>query len=696
MSQEDYELQNFSSILTDEVDAIQLESTGGAFREAAFTELIMDWFSDSGETGNCQVCTAVHRNRAQIRQRQMNGYGIWDDYDTLDIFITNYRGTGELYTLEKSQVIRDFNLCHRYLKFAQAQDFSTIEDSADENGFLTNFAEFAKGWLRIRLILVTDGIVKTSPPTFSTGEEGPAILCEIWDFQRIYQTWGAQGKREPIEIDVPNQFGHHIQCLKVAQTEDGYSAYLGIVPATFLADLYNIYGTRLLQQNVRVYLQNLGKVNKEIRKTILNAPGMFMAYNNGIAATVSEISFEQGKDGNSYIRHIKDLQIVNGGQTTSSIFYARKKDRADLSKIHLQMKITQVHEDSRMDSVVLNISNFANSQNKVSEIDLSSNLPFQIKLEELSRTTWVKLAEGHGQGRWYYERVKGQYKEELNKEHTSAKKEAFKAKNPTRQLLRKDEFAKFRSSWTMMPYWVARGSQKNYLHLLEHQKAHDPTRNYFKQTVAIAILFRRAEELYGKKPYSMGDLRYLVVPYALSWLNLKTFGRLDLMKIWNQQRLSLALDTLLKSILIEINQFFLTQKPESYALVGEWAKKEECWTTLVNLDINEWAVELQSINSDLSVLTAEEEQTDISNADSLALIQAIPIEKWMEIGAYGQERLQFNLSELNTIRNLISRLRRDKSLSATLIQHSVKLLNRYRSHAASDLLLPVEMPANEA
>ena len=694
MSQEDFEQQNFSGILIEEVDALQMEGTASAFREASFTELIMDWFSESGETGNCQVCTAVHRNRAQIRQRQMNGYGIWDDYDTLDIFITNYRGSGELYTLEKAQVIRDFNLCHKYLRFAQAQDFSTIEDSADENGFLTNFAEFAQGWLRIRLILITDGTVKTPPPVFPAAGEGPDILCEIWDFQRIYQNWGAQGKREPIEIDVPAQFGHRIQCLQVAQTEDGYSAYLGIVPATFLADLYNIYGTRLLQQNVRVYLQNLGKVNKEIRKTILNAPGMFMAYNNGIAATVSDISFELDKDGNRYIRHIRDLQIVNGGQTTSSIFYARKKDRADLSKIHLQMKITQVHEDSRMEGVVLNISNFANSQNKVSEIDLSSNLPFQIKLEELSRTTWVKLAGGPGQVRWYYERVKGQYKEELNKEHTAARKEAFKSKNPARQLLRKDEFAKFRSSWTLMPYWVARGSQKNYLYLLEQQNAHDPTRNHFKQTVAIAILFRRAEELYGKKPYSMGDLRYLVVPYALSWLNLKTAGRLDLMKIWNGQCLSPALDALLKSILVEINQFFLTHKPESYALVGEWAKREECWTTLMNLDTTGWAVDLESIGPDLTGLTGDEADADLSNADSLAMIQAVPIEKWMEIGTFGQERLRFNLTEVNTIRNLVSRLRRDKPLPAALVQNSVKLLNRYQSYAASELLPAAEMPAS--
>lgn len=692
MDQTDFELQNFSAILTQEVDAIQMESPESAFREAAFTELIMDWFSESGETGNCQVCTTVHRNRAQVRQRQMNGYGIWDDYDTLDLFITDYRGTGEIYTLNKAQVQRDINICHKYLKFAQSKDFSTVEESAAENGFLTNFEEFENNLLRIRLILITDGTVKSPPPSISQ-EEGPDILCEIWDFQRIYQTWRAQGKREPIEIDIPAQFGHHIRCLKVAQPEDGYSAYLGIVPASFLADLYNIFGTRLLQQNVRVYLQNLGKVNKEIRKTILNDPGMFMAYNNGIAATVSEISFEQGPEGIPYIKHIKGLQIVNGGQTTSSIFYARKKDRADLSRIHLQMKITQVHEGREMDDVVLNISNFANSQNKVSEIDLSSNLPFQVKLEELSRTTWVKLSDGHGQGRWYYERVKGQYKEELNKEHTNARKEAFKAKNPTKQVLRKDEFAKFRSSWTLLPYWVARGSQKNYLHLLDQQKYNDPTRTYFKQTVAIAILFRQAENLYGKKPYSMGDLRYLVVPYAISWLNLRTERRLDLLKIWNNQRLSLPLEALLRSILLEVNNFFLTQKPDSYALVGEWAKKEECWNRLLNHDTAEWDVNFDGISEDLLELQDDMEGENTFSTESFEKITSLPLEKWTEVSAYGQERLGFSLGELNTIRNLISRLRRNKQLPTQIVQNASKLLDRYNQALGLNSIPEAEMRA---
>lgn len=677
MVQSDFELQNFSGILCEEVTSIQLDNPGSAFKEAAFTELIMDWFSDSGETGNCQVCTTVHRNRAQVRQRQMNGYGIWDDYNTLDIFITDYRGDSEIYTLEKTKILSNFNLCHKYLKFAQTGDISGVEESSAENGFLTNFGEFSHDLLRIRLILITDGIVKSLPPIIKTQPDDPSIICEIWDFQRIYQTWGAQGKREPIEIDIPSQFGHKIRCLSVNQLEDGYSAYLGIVPASLLADLYNMFGTRLLQQNVRVYLQNLGKVNKEIRKTIIGDPGMFMAYNNGIAATVSEISFERDLEGNEYIKQIKGLQIVNGGQTTSSIFYARKKDRADLSKIHVQMKITKVLEGRSIEDVVLNISNFANSQNKVSEIDLSSNMPFQVKLEELSRTTWVKLGDNSGQGRWYYERVKGQYKEELNKEHTSSRKDAFKQKNPPRQVLRKDEFAKFRSSWNLLPYWVARGSQKNYLFLIDQETEQDPSRTYFKETVAIAMIFKRAEELYGKKPYSMGDLRYLVVPYSLSWLNFKTDGRLDLLKIWNNQGLSEELTELLRCVLIKVNLFFQTEKPDEYALIGEWAKKSECWMKLKEQNLEAWEIDLTAITLDMCSETELDEVSCSQDVRALERIGSISVEKWGEIATFGRDRRDISLVEFNTLRNLVSRLRKKRPLPDHFVSTALRLLDRY-------------------
>ena len=97
-----------------------------------------------------------------------------------------------------------------------------------------------------------------------------------------------------------------------------YRAYIAIIPGTCLAKLYERYGARLLEQNVRSFLQFTGKINKGIRDTIRNEPYMFLAFNNGIAATADHIELDEE---NRYIKKISSLQFVNGGQTTASMFF---------------------------------------------------------------------------------------------------------------------------------------------------------------------------------------------------------------------------------------------------------------------------------------------------------------------------------------------------------------------------------------
>ncbi|HWZ15427.1 MAG TPA: AIPR family protein [Mucilaginibacter sp.] len=678
MPGENFEIINFSTLLFQEVSEILENSQDGVFREAAFTQQVLEFLSDADETGNCQVCTSVSRNRTGNRVRQINAYGLWDDYETLDLFITDYQGEGAVYTLEKNRITTAFNLALKYLRYLQKGEFGFTEESAAEMEFISNFNEFSDKILRIRIILITDGMVRTTLPVAPLQGEGPTIIYEAWDLQRIYQVWSSQGKREPIEIDMPLQFGQHIECLSVSQQEDQYSAYLAVIPAGLLADLYNVYGTRLLEQNVRVYLQNLGKVNREIRKTILESPGMFMAYNNGISATATDVVFETNiATGKPFIRYIKGLQIVNGGQTTSSIYYARKKDRADLSKIHVQMKITQVHDDMQMEGLVSRISKYANSQNKVSEIDLTSNQPFQIRLEELSRTTWADPPGSTGrQTRWFYERVKGQYKEELNKEHTKSRQLTFKNKNPPHQVIRKEELAKYHNSWNLKPFWVSRGSQKNYLQFIAEEGSVQSSRQYYKDHVSMAILFKAAETIYGKKPYSLGDLRYLVVPYALAWLNYHTAQRLDLSAIWLNQSVSKELWTLLKSILIKVNEF-LQKKPDNFALIGEWAKREDCWTALSAILPEQIDIDLSSVKADLMTATPEV----LKSTDSV--VSAHRVAEWEAVETAGRERLRFDLFEINVIRNVIRRLKNNKTIPEQLSEHAMKLMEVYQQELIS-------------
>ena len=680
MSHFNTDLNNFASFLAQEVlDSIRLTGEGG-FREAAFTQLIMEYLSDVNETGNTQVCTIVHRNKIGNRLRQINGYGLWDNYETLDIFISDYKGDGKPYTQEKSRIISCFNLASKYLSYLYNGNYGEKEESAEESEFQQNFNSFKDSILRVRIILLTDGIVRKGVKVENVQFGDVTVITEIWDLERIYQIWSSQRKREPIEIDIPSQFRQKIPFLSIEQSEEDYTSYLVIVPGQLLADLYDVYGSRLLEQNVRVYLQNLGKVNKEIRKTILETPGMFMAYNNGISATATKLTVaKDNQSGNRILKYIKDLQIVNGGQTTSSIFYARKKDRADLSQVYVQMKITLVHDDNKMETVVSRISKYANSQNKVSETDLTSNQAFHITLEELSRTTWASPVTGHQQTRWYYERVKGQYKEEINKAHTPSRKAAFKDRNPPHQVITKEEFAKFRNAWYQLPFSVARGSQKNYLQFIETEGKTTPTRYYFQNIVATAILFKAAEKLYGKKPLAMGDLRYLAVPYALSWLNYHTDERINLEAIWKLQIVPEELSNILKSVLLKVNQFLQEKKPGEYALVSEWAKRESCWLELKKNSPKDWNIEIKSIRKFFQKANDNSNKTDARES----LLLSVSIEEWEKIEQSGIETGKLTPIQIGAIRNIINRLQKQKPLTEQLTEMGTDILAVYKGYRKS-------------
>lgn len=593
------ELSNFFEYVSQEVADTASEGDEGGFLEDAFTQLAMQLLSDAGESGNIRVCRAIHSNKAGNRIMQMNGYAIWDGYETLDIFITAYRNESQLYTLDKSKMTIHLNLARRYLEFALKGNYTGLEESAAEQEFFENIAHFREHFSRIRLILATNGLVRAELPDAKTKKDGLTFSNEIWDLERLYQLWSSGKKRVPIVANLPDEYKQKIRFLKIDVDKNGYMACLAIIPGRLLADLYDIYGSRLLEQNVRVYLQNKGKVNKEIRKTILDSPDMFMAYNNGISATVTGITFTKDSiSGEQIIKTLTGLQIVNGGQTTSSIYYAWKKDRKPIENVWLQMKITLIKDESKTDMMVNRISRYANSQNKVTETDLTSNQRLHIVLEELSRTTWSPSVPGKTVlTRWYYERSKGQYREDLNRESSESRKKKFKEKNPPEQVIRKEELAKYRNAWNELPFWVVRGSQKNYLQFIENEKKIEPDRRYFREMVAMGILFKTAETLYGKKPYSMGDLRYLVVPYSIAWLSFHTGKRIDLDKIWKQQQLPEALKTFLETALRKVNEFFQHDKPDTYALVGEWAKREECWVRLRDISPAKMNLNLRTIRN---------------------------------------------------------------------------------------------------
>ena len=428
----------------------------------------------------------------------------------------------------------------------------------------------------------------------------------IWDLDRFHRLWTSRNRREPIEIDFDRSHGQPLPCLPMPVSNDDYQSYLAIVPGTLLAGMYERYGARLLEQNVRSFLDFTGGVNKGIRNTIRTVPHRFLAYNNGIAATAEEVNIRQLAGGGWGIHSVRDLQIVNGGQTTAAIFRTQRQDKADISGVFVQMKLTVLRRPDEMEEIIPLISQYANSQNGIQAADLSANNKFNRQFEKISRACWAPPApDATAQTRWFFERARGQYKVAMNRELTPKRRKAFEYQNPRKQLFSKEMVAKFEHTWGGLPWLVARGAQKNYAEYLKKLgKDFLPNSVFFEDLIAKAILFRAADQEYGRGATKLGDYKFLTVPYTLAWLNHITEGQIDLFRIWKEQEVSEALRAALNRALRTIDHYL--QQSAGTKLVSERAKQEDCWLQLRNVPMP--ADKLQRLLSELQVDFADPQQ----------------------------------------------------------------------------------------
>ncbi len=582
----DHELALYILSLHSEVDSILETEPEGATSENVFTEHILGILSDAGETDSPIRCRYEKENKNGNTEFKINGYAIDENQETLDLFITHYQHAPVAYRLLKADFDKLLKWPASFANVALKGYEEEIEPSAAEAYALARvLRKHHKDFIRINIFLLSNGIVPHDPPKNIKlkGFDDLTINYHIWDIERLHRLDQSTNNRDPIQIDLREINGSTIPCLAMPSANEVYECYLAIVPGKLLATLYRNYGTRLLESNVRAFLQQTGKVNKGIMQTIRNAPEMFLPYNNGLAATALDVQTEV-VNGQQFITGMRDFQIVNGGQTTASLFHTDHKHKVDLSKVFVQMKLTVIKDEEKKNAAVPDIARYANSQNKVSELDLSSNNPILQKLEELSRTVYaIDPVDRNKQSVWYFERVKGQYRESLAKEPNN-RKEAFKRKFPKDQVIIKSEVAKYMTTWHRFPFHVVKGAEKNYNIYLktinEEFKKTMPGRVYWEDIVANAILFRETDKLFGRKGKdAIGDtnIKAPTVTYTLAYLHEVTKNQLDLAAIWRSQRLAPELTKeLAKGMQFVYN--FLNNLSES--LISEAAKSERTWEAL--------------------------------------------------------------------------------------------------------------------
>jgi AIPR protein len=573
MNSDELELTRFIVGLHQEVitnsEGSSSEGNEGAFREDEFTRLMIDYLIDAGEIEDGSVC--YH----SARGIKVNGYHLQVDEGRLDLFVSIYNQSPTPLTVRKDATDNTFKQLINFLSKVYKGYHQQIEEASITFDMAQLIHSQRKNLSHVRFFLFTDGIT-TQQSKNSQVKDGVNYSFNIWDLRRTYRCVTSGQKREAIEIDFKAQYDIIIPCLAMPESQADYNAYIAIIPGEILQKIYSEYGSRLLERNVRSFLQAKGNVNKGIRQTILKEPHRFLAYNNGISATAEDVRLVDLPRGGQGIAWIRDFQIVNGGQTTASLYQAVRKDKADISGVFVQTKLTVVDRE-RIDEIVPLISRYANNQNKVSEADFSANDPFHIRIEELSRTIWAPATDGtQRQTRWFYERARGQYADAKNRESTPAKQKAFASTNPTNQKFAKTDLAKFEHTWHQLPHIVSLGAQKNFAKFtvaLAEKNHPEPDEKYFTNLIAKAILFKEAEKIVQNEQF--GGYRANIVTYTLAYLSDTSQERIDLDAIWKQQSITPELERSIRLVSRRVHQI-ITNPPDGRN-VTEWCKKEACW-----------------------------------------------------------------------------------------------------------------------
>ena len=606
------------------------------------------------------------KNNRKIR---VDGY-VLDEFDlTMNLVIADYSGVESREVITKTAAASLFDRLSYFLEEALGPKlYKEIEPSTPAADLIEQIRLNKDRVRKYRFLLLTDGFMSNRISEIdSRSINGIPIECQIWDIDRIFRICVSDLGRQDIEIDFAAYTeGRGIPCLEASSTNsDEYSSYLCIIPGSVLADIYDYYGSQLLEGNVRSFLSTKVAVNKKIRETILRIPQNFFAYNNGVSATAMDLKFVNTENGR-FITYAKDFQIINGGQTTASLSNARFKDGADLSKVYVQMKLTEVDSDAdRSSALIRNISRSSNSQNKVSDADFFATHPFHVRMEQISRRLFAPATGGaQYETKWFYERARGQYLQ-AQMQMTKTQKEKFSAQNPKKQVITKTDLAKFRNTWLGIPHIVSKGAQTNFMRFAEiiddGWSKNDAAFNekYFKDSVALAILFKHTEWVVSHQPWFEQGYRANIVTYTLALLHRLILQQykgmdLDLQLIWNRQQVP----EIITNELVKITKYVferITDPHRGTINVTQWCKREACWDSvkICNIKLSDeiGKVLLGKDEAKAAERDAKKDQKLISDVQAQAKVLELGADFWKKVNSFVmQKRVSISPDQMKALK----------------------------------------------
>jgi len=473
---------------------------------------------------------------------RIDGYEHIPDRGLLNLYLCHYSESYEIKSITKTEINQlTSNLRRFYLKSLDenfSEDFKYIgnEEAYEVSNFIFGFESKIK---QIKIVIITNAILSKTIDSLGIDKDEwinqTETIVDVWDIRRFYNNEITRGEAESIKINFNSDFNFSIPTLSAHLDTSDYQSYLCVMPGNVIAELYKKYGARLLEANVRSFLQFRAKVNQGMRNTLKNDPDLFFAFNNGITATADSCILDENGD----IKELTNLQIVNGGQTTATMYFVRSKGFSDLEGVFVQMKLSVIKNNEETEDLVSNISRFANTQNKISESDFFSNHPFHRTIESKSRRIFMPKQSGQiRETKWFYERSRGQYQNELGTRGSSDKK-LFQEQYPKTQLITKTDLAKVAIIFDGGPNHAVKGAQAAFKKFATDiqkvwEKNHELINDlFYKKLIAQQVLYNQTRVLVMKEV--SGNSIQPVTAYALHMLNIlssDTKHSLNYLHVW--------------------------------------------------------------------------------------------------------------------------------------------------------------------
>lgn len=576
-----------------------VERRGAAIgsRQTPFLEAILPFISEEDEP------TVFYFGNSNAKV-QLNGYLYSEANNSLSLYVVDYDIEYEdasLPEITKTAVTEVATRAKRF--FTNAKSFHTYADRTLEVANLAkHILDIQNELEEVNIYVVTNRFYTSNKPVDLAIPGIPNVNVYVWDMDRIYKLTEAEQGIRDFEISF-SKYDTYFEMMKVPKLStdvihNGIDCYIGYVPAPLLAQLYDEFGPKLVERNVRSFLQARGGTNKGIRDTLKNPKqrDLFVAYNNGISTVAKSGDIEQVNDSNLYrIKSLKSWQIVNGGQTTASIHQAFKNE-IPLDKVFIQAKLTIINIDSKNDEdnylledeMISKISEYANTQNKINKSDLLANTRFLSDIEKYSRNTWIPSQDGRKEeSKWYFERARGQYMVDIGRRKKGKEQNDFKKLYPKEFVLGKVDIAKYFMSWDGYPHVSSKGGEEAFTKFMslnseywkydlsEGDKIKSIDESFYTSLIAYCIINNYVKSIVEKM--NLKGYKANVIYYTVSMLNHLYKNQIDLEDIWKKQELSSEWERSVQTIAKAALDHLRISAGERN--VTQWAKNAECWTT---------------------------------------------------------------------------------------------------------------------